>query len=179
VGQAVLALATAHRELANVLTIQQRSNEAMAELQRSSTDQAVEEYRLAAHLPANDPWIDVGVGAALRAHGDSAEALNAYRRAVGKAPSNITVRLYLANAYYEQGNLDDALRELNGFLLTSTIDRQDLASYHRGLGLILARIPSRAAEAADHLSESLRLDPGARQAAEIRKLLETTRSHRE
>jgi 4-amino-4-deoxy-L-arabinose transferase-like glycosyltransferase len=176
-GQVVLGLAKAHRELANVLNLQQRGSEAVAEFLRGVPEAATEEYRRAANLPARDPWVHISVGSALRSAGESDEGLKAFRRAVQLAPSSVRVRLYLANAYYEQRRPEEALKELESASpTTSGMDPRDLADYHRGVGVILSGLPGRMQEAIPHLEQSLILEVEAPQAPEVRKLLESLRT---
>ncbi len=156
----VMALASAHEDLANVLMELHRPAEAAAS------------YRIAARLSPRDASPLAGLAAALTEAGDARGAEAALQAAIQRDPDRFTTHFDLATLYYEQGRYEDALVELERARRTKPeLAPLDLADYHYGMGTVLLAMPGRGAEARSHLAEALRLNPEGPHADEAREAL--------
>jgi len=156
----VLALSSAHRDLAGALADQKRYAE------------AVDEYRRAAALAPTDATIHLNMAAALKSAGDLPAAALAYEKAAALDPASFVARFDLAKVYYDLGRLPEALARLEEARRANPkLGTLDLADYHYGMGAVLYAMPGREQEAAGHFVEALALNPAAEQAAEVREAL--------
>jgi len=160
-----LALASAHKDLGDVLM----------ELERPA--EAADAYRAAARLSPRDAPVRAALAAALMAEGDVAGAEAAWRAALGIDPSSFTARFDLATLYYESGRFEEALAELaKARAAGKDLPPLDLADYHYGMGTVLFAMPGRRAEAAAHFTEALRLNPDGPHADDAREALRQLQS---
>lgn len=86
------------------------------ELQRSNLKGAVQHYRRALQLQADDPDANEGYGMALLETDSDQEARNYLDRAVQLDPANVTAYYHLSQASRKVGDLDAAKREMDEFL---------------------------------------------------------------
>ena len=156
----VLALSAAHRDLAGALDDLGRHEEAAQEMTQ------------AAVLSPQDARLWLALCASLKGLDRMPEAMAACRRAVDTDPGSFGAHFELATLLDEAGQKEEALRELQRARgAPGSLGSLDLADYHYGMGAVLYSMPGREREAIPHFQEGLRLNPDARQAAEVRAAL--------
>jgi tetratricopeptide (TPR) repeat protein len=104
-----------------------------------------------------------------RKAGRPADAVTLCREGLARYPHYTTARLILAKALIAEGDLDPALAEVESILAVSPKDVQA----HR-LAAEIHRRRGRIDRAIEHLSTTLKLDPGDRETRTLLGLLEAT-----
>jgi tetratricopeptide (TPR) repeat protein len=145
-------LAEAHNNLGNALGAEGRTAEAIAQFEESL------------RLNPDSPEAHSNLGNALaRTPGRLGEAIAQYGKALELRPDYVSAHSNLGSVLMAAGRPAEAL----GHFEEAVRLRPDMASLQLNLALALLKVPNRADEAAAHLREVLRLQPGneaARQA---------------
>lgn len=143
-----------------------RLNLGLLLLERGRTPEALVHLAEAARLAPEQPEALSGWGSALAQTGKLAEAVDVFTRALAKAkePAMVaTLHFNLGNVGMAAGRPDQAARE---FALAAGLS-PDSAPAHFNLAVALLRLGGRNAEAAVHLEQALRIDPGLPRAREM------------
>ncbi len=149
-------LAEAHNNLGNALGAEGRPAEAMAQLEE------------ALRLRPDSAEAHSNLGNALaRTPGRLDDAISQYKEALRLRPDYVAAHSNLGSALMAAGRPDEAL----GHFEEAVRLRPDMAALQLNLALALLKAPERAGEAAAHLKEVLRLQPGNETA---RRVLEQT-----
>jgi tetratricopeptide (TPR) repeat protein len=124
-------------------------------------DLALEQYRMAESIYAEDPTLLHNIGIALFQLGNSEEAIRYFSRAVDLAPLHITIRFNLAYALRARGDLDGAKSQYDAIIsLYDDLIRKDpsVTDYHFNKANALV-IQERYDQALVEYRRTLEIDP--------------------
>ena len=127
-------------------------------------DEAFEHYRSAMEADPGDANVPQNMAESLRKRGMNEEALKWYRHAIGKNPGNPLSHAGMGHALYTMKRYEEAVSSI-GQALALKPDMAQAPRLHFILGR-MAQETNRPEEAGKHYENSLRIDPGFRDAAD-------------